>query len=771
MKKIVPEYVFTPVQEEAVRALAAACGLHEVTARILFARGVDTPEKARHFLAPSRSHFLSPFLMRGMRELVDELSAVRRAGGLVAVFGDYDADGIGAASILTAALRRFGVRCVAHIPERADGYGMSVAALEKIIDTHKPDLIVTVDCGVSNREEVEYIKSRGVRVAVTDHHELPEVLPDCIVVNPKLEDDYPYDNLCGAGVAFKVACALLGEKAYSLLDLAAVSTVADSVPLMGENRDIVYEGLRLINTRPREALRCLLATKKEEITAQTLAFTVAPRINAAGRMGDANCALRLFTSQDKAEIYDLACRLNAYNIERQQICDEVYRSAKEKIAAEGAYGNIIMLSDDSWNAGIVGIVAARLAEEFNRPAILFVPHGDYLKGSARTIENVNIYEALKACSEHIAEFGGHAQAAGVNIRKESFAALRSALDAYIGKTYARSDFEPTLGVCGGEGLAFDLALAEELERLEPCGVGNRKPLFALDCERTAARRLKDGSPHISVHADPLELVWFGGEAALPLLVSDVHKTIVFECGVSRFRGEKSVRGIVRDMVCKGVEGEVAALYGFRNTLLRMTEPPVPFTSETDTTEGIRARIRAARESCCYGLLMLCSEGVPAALADSVEGLERDLFRLSSHNVGNAVLVAPSVDAEVALYRDVIWLDTPASGNVRGLAGKRVIFNREIAGYGPIAALDTSRETMSAAYRAVRSGLTGEDSVSAALSARSDLSVRQLIFAIEVFTELGLLRFERGRLGAVRGKKTDLGRSVLYTAVCRWKDKL
>ncbi len=770
MKKIIPEYIFTPEQDKAVRAIASECGLHEVTARILYARGVDTSDKVRRFLAPSRKHFLSPFLMRGMRELVDRLAAVRRADGLVAVFGDYDADGIGAASILTAALRKYGVRCVTHIPERTEGYGMSIAALEKIIDEYKPSLIVTVDCGVSNREEVEYIRSRGVDIVVTDHHELPEVLPDCIVINPKLADDYPYDNLCGAGVAFKVACALLGEKAYSLLDLAAVSTVADSVPLTGENRDIVFEGLRLINSRPREALRCLLATKKEEITAQTLAFTVAPRINAAGRMGDANCALRLFTSQDKAEIYDLACRLNAFNIERQQICDEVYRSAKEKIASEGAYGNIIMLSDKSWNAGIVGIVAARIAEEFNRPAILFVPHGEYLKGSARTIENVNIYEALKACSEHIAEFGGHAQAAGVNIRKESFAALRAALDTYIGKTYSRSDFEPTLGVCMGDGLTFDLALAEELEKLEPCGVGNRKPLFAVECERTSACRLKDGSPHLSVRADALDLVWFGGEAALPLLASDVRKTIVFECGVSRFRGEKSVRGVVRDMICKGVKGDVAALYGFRNALLRMKEPAVPMDIAWDTTEGIRSRIRAARRSCSYGLLMLCSEGVPAPLADCVEGLECDLFRLSSHNVGNAVLVAPSLDADIALYRDVIWLDTPAGGGLRDLAGKCVIINREIDGARAIAGLDTSHEVLSSAYRAVRSGLTGEDSVSAALGANAELPVRELIFAIEVFVELGLLRFERGRLVAVRGKKSDLSRSALYTAVCRWKER-
>ena len=245
---------------------------------------------------------------------------------------------------------------------------------------------------------------------------------------------------------------------------------------------------------------------------------------------------------------------------------------------------------------------------------------------------------------------------------------------------------------------------------------------------------------------------------------------MFECGVSRFRGEKSVRGVVRDMVCKGGGGSVASLYGFRNALLRMKEPSMPAEIEWDTTEGIRARIRAAREACRYGLLMLCSEGVPAELSDCADGLECDLFRLSSHNVGNAVLVAPAADADIALYRDVIWLDTPAAGGLRDLAGRKVVVNREIDGAGAIRGLDTSREAMSDAYRAVRVGLTGEDSVAAALSAKSDLPVHELIFAIEVFVELGLLRFDRGRLAAVRGKKSDLGRSALYTAVCRWKEK-
>lgn len=771
MKKITAEYRYTPEQLNTIQSLAKDCGLRELTAKILFSRGVDTPEKARRFLHPSGDNFLSPFLMRGMRELVDAVGEVKEKGGLVAVFGDYDADGIGAASILLTALERYGVRTAVHIPERSEGYGMSVEALREMIDARAPDLIVTVDCGVSNREEVEYVKSRGVRVIVTDHHELPEQLPDCTIVNPKLKDDYPYDNLCGAGVAFKVACALLGEDAYDLLDLAAVSTVADSVPLVGENRDIVFEGLKRINTRPRAALKYLLAGKKEEITAQSLAFTVAPRVNAAGRMGDANCALRLFTSKDSAEIYELACKLGEYNLERQQLCDEVYRSAKEQIAESGgAYGNIIMLCGEDWSTGLVGIVAAKIAEEFNRPAILFVKHGDMLKGSARTIENVNIYEALKSCSEFIEEFGGHAQAAGVNVRAENFDRLKNALDDYLGETYTAEDFAPVLSVCEDIDFKIDLALVRELEKLEPCGVGNKKPLFSVTAHALEARRLKDGSPHIAVEASELELVWFGGEKALPLLAADLPKKIVFECGISRFRGEETPRGIVRDMVCSAELTDLSRLYCFRNDLLRLRAPQPPLSAVFESSEKICARIRAARAACAYGLLCVCSGEIPPQFAEAVAGLDVELFRPGMRNAGNMLLVSPAADAEIGMYRDVIFLDRPADFNIEALAGKKIIVNRELCGYNSIAALETSREVMGEIYRALRSGLKGEDSVSAALSAGADFDYRQVVFAAEVFCELGLLRFERGRLAVVRGKRSELSRSHIYSAVCALKEK-
>ena len=448
MKRIVPEYSFSDEQLNTVKNLAAECGLLEETVKILFGRGIDDKQKIIDFINPSRKHFISPFKMRGMDEAVKLITRAREEDWAVVVYGDYDADGICAATIMSNALKDFGIIPTVYVPERRDGYGLNRTAIDAIFEEDFPQLFITVDCGISCAEEVEYIKEQGAEVIVTDHHELPEVIPDCICINPKFNDGYIYDNLCGAGVALKVACALNGEDAYKYLDFAAIATVADSVPLTGENRDIVYEGLKLINDAPRSCYNHFLSKSEAAVNSQSIAFTIAPKINAAGRMGDAKAALRLFNETDENVIFDLSAKLTAYNAERQKYCDELYNSAKRKIKERGAYGRILMLWDEGWNAGFVGIVAARLADEFSRPVLLFVRNGDMLKGSARSVENVNIFEALKACSEYISEFGGHAQAAGVNVSADNFEKLEEALNGYLTENYRADDFVSKLYVNG-----------------------------------------------------------------------------------------------------------------------------------------------------------------------------------------------------------------------------------------------------------------------------------------------------------------------------------
>lgn len=768
MKKIIPEYRFTDEQLNTISSLARALKLTESTVKILYARGIDTKEKIGKFLSPSKKNFLSPYRMSGMKEAVELIAQARDEGWRVAVFGDYDADGICASAIMDKALREFGIEPYVYVPERSEGYGLSFSAIDKILDDFFPELFITVDCGISNAEQVRYLQEAGVTVVVSDHHELPDVLPDCICINPKFDDDYPYDNLCGAGVAFKIAVALIGERAYEYLDFAALATVADSVPLLGENRDIVAEGLNLIRTNPKTCFSCLLGKNDNEITAQTLAFTVAPRINAAGRMGDANAALGLFLAEKQSEIFSLAVKLNEYNVERQKRCDLLYESAKEKLKEKGAYGNVIMLYDENWSAGFVGIVAARLAEEYFRPAILFVKNGDSMKGSARSIDCVNIFDALKNCSEYISEFGGHSQAAGVNISEENFPLLEEALNRYIAKTYTPEDFIPKIFVAEEIRKEISVKFARELAMLEPYGVGHKKPLFAIRAASCEAKEIKPESPHLAIRSDYIDLMYFGGAKNLKLIESDVEKVIVFECNVSHFRGREYIKGFVRDVEYDAMSGNVSSAI-FANCMNRLSaaEPRfelVPIGSE-ETVRLIRERI----DACAYGLCLIASSRRVLANYEGLGVNNIDIFKPSSRNVSNTIVVSPSPDADLAPYDCVVFLDEPCDYSIGSLVGKKVYVNKEICGYrNMLRRLDTDRASLLdvfASLRKMAGKLAGANVLETALSSGAlGYDPYEFIFALSVFEELGLVSFAGGKPEIYRGIKTDLNDSLIYTRI-------
>lgn len=761
MKKLVREFQLSPAELETVRACASSLRLTETVARILYARGMTTEAKMRAFLDPSARHFLSPFLMKGMKEAAALLTQARDEGWRVALFGDYDADGIGALAVLSRALKKFGIEPYLYVPERAEGYGMSIAALDTIFDEFMPDLIVTVDCGISNAAEVRYAQEQGAYVIVTDHHELPDVLPECITINPKFADDYPYDNLCGAGVAFKLATALIGDEALALVDFAALSTVADSVPLVDENRDIVAEGLKRIERAPRPAFTALMG-KTTEVSAQTLAFAVAPRINAAGRMGDAHAALELFTTDNEDVIAVLAEKLNLYNAERQRACDELYAQAVAKIREEGAYGNVVMLAAEHWNAGFVGIVAARIAEEFSRPALLFVKRGDMLRGSARSIDGINIFEALKACSEYIEEFGGHSQAAGVNVRADRFEALKEALDAYIGSRYSREEFVSKLYVAGeGEDHA---RVAHELALLEPFGMGNRRPLFTVEAQNLDVHPVKPLSPHLALNVGGLDFMYFGGAKDLKFLRSSLRKTLVYEYNLSLFRGKEYLKGFVRAVLPSG--GGEAGPEAFENLLRSVRGKKIDADTDTAAMDALIAQKRA---ECAYGLCAVCSRIETLAAFPSLSGVPADVFRLSSGNAENVVLYAPDFGCDVSGYRDVVFLDTPPA-NALETGRAEVHVNGGICGYEQLLRLPTDRSELLSVFALLRSRLpevTGGSYAEAAKNCGSlGLDAETFIFALAVFEELGLIALEGDRLKMFRGKRTELAASKIYSAVLR-----
>ena len=559
---------FNSDELNSIKNLSVECNLLEQTTSILYSRGYDTLEKIHEFLNAGKQNFISPLLLNGVSEAVERINLAKENGETVVIYGDYDADGICATTVLYRTLLEYGLNVYAIVPERENGYSLSEKCIDEIVETLFPDLLITVDCGISSYKEVEYLKDLGVDVIVTDHHELPSVLPDCTVINCKIkEQEYPFDALCGAGVAYKLCYALIGESANKYLDLVSLATVADSMPLISENRDIVSEGLKNIkNGKVSKAIKSLIEISGiKEITASSLAFGVAPRVNAAGRMGDANSALKMFLSDSDFEISKLSAVLSNYNVDRQVECENLYLQVKEMLKTHGNYESVIVLYGKDFKSGILGIVSARITEEYNKPTILFSKIDEYLHGSARSIEGINIFEAIGACSSSLVDFGGHAQAAGITVEEDNLEIFSLELNDYISKNFKHLTLEKTIEVdCYLED-RFGERLATETALFEPCGQGNKKPIFALDIKRVNARPIKDGSKHVSFSTQFNDFMYFNGLGDIELLLNNSKKTLIFEPNLSSFKGRNYLKGYVR----KVIEKEDKNLEELKNLFLNL----------------------------------------------------------------------------------------------------------------------------------------------------------------------------------------------------------
>lgn len=767
MKRILPEFEFSEEQLNNVRRLAKECNLCGETVKILYGRGVRDKSAIETFMHPSKAHFISPFKMNGMQEAVSLITQARDEGWSVVVYGDYDADGICASTIMGNALKDFGIEPVIFVPERSNGYGLSQKVIDDIFDEYFPQLFITVDCGISCAAEVEYLKELGAEVIVTDHHELPDNIPKCICINPKFNDSYPYDNLCGAGVAFKVGCALNGESAYRYLDFAAIATVADSVPLTGENRDIVHEGLKIIRDNPSKCYQQFL-NKTDAITAQTLAFTLAPKINAAGRMGDAKAALALFNETDENRIFDLSAKLSAYNIERQKCCDELYLSAKEMIKEKGACGKIILLCNESWDSGFVGIVAARLADEFSCPAILFVKKGNMLKGSARSVESVNIFEALKACEEYLTEFGGHSQAAGVNVTEDNFENLSVALEEYMTAHYTDEDFVPTVYVNGILSGDYSQKFVKEMECLEPFGVGNRRPMFVTEEGALSVRPVKPLSPHLSIKNPKLELMYFGGGKYAKLLSSAAPKKLIFEYNVSSFRGKEYIKGFVRDVIY----GSDARAYAEEEMAFSLVETLSNEELDCNISTITKDEAETLMGDKAAGTVFISWDNTAINSYDNFGNLSADVFLPSSRSFRSSILVAPTQEADLSGFKRVILLDNPQCAVRLNISGASV----EVVENAPVSRvlnkLLCDREELLSVFAQISATATNLEGASAEeLAKRNSFDNKlQVFFALKVFEQLSLITFKSGRLEVVRGVKSKLENSPLYNMVKEIKEE-
>ncbi len=466
--------------------LSKELGVSGVLAQILVNRGLSSADEAEKFLNPNSKDFLDPYSFSDMHKAVSLIKNAAKNKEKVMVFGDYDVDGITALSLLKSTLIEMGLDVVHYLPHRIrEGYGLTKNILH-IARQKNIKLLITVDCGTSNHKEIGELKKHNIETIVTDHHEPshPDSSPASSIINPKLKNSgYKYSDLAGAGVAYKLCQALTGSKLLEDLDLVSLGTIADSVPLTGENRVIAKEGLSRLSRTKREGLKALIENagiKDRKFTSTFVSFILGPRINASGRLDSAETSLNLLMSQSREEADKLVKIVEAHNRQRQKIENKILEEAEDLINREINFKEhkVIVIAKEGWHQGVLGIVASKLADRFYRPAIVISLNEDLCKGSARSIKNFHLFNALLECKEFLNSFGGHAHAAGLLITKNSINDFKQNINRIAHERLSLEDLLPSLDI------DIELTLSDlneeiilELERLEPFGNGNPEPLF------------------------------------------------------------------------------------------------------------------------------------------------------------------------------------------------------------------------------------------------------------------------------------------------------
>jgi single-stranded-DNA-specific exonuclease len=525
-----------PEHEETVSLLRQQLGISEKVAHLLSLRGIDSFNKAKSFFRPDLNQVHDPFLMKDMGKATERLAKAIREGEKILVYGDYDVDGTTATSILYIFLKEFGVDVDFYIPHRfKEGYGINIEGIQYAADNNA-DLIISVDCGITAIEETEIAKKQGIDLIICDHHNVGDVIPDAVaVLDPKREDcNYPFDGLSGAGVGFKLVqgtiqkLGLNDDVAYKFLDLVAISIASDIVPIEDENRVLMHEGLRSINEDPRfgiKALIDLINLKAGSITTSNIVFSIGPRINAAGRMGDASKAVLLLIAETEGEAKSRAHELESINIARREKDTQTMEEARAMVDKNLNLDKVssVVLHQPDWHLGVIGIVASRLVDTYGRPAVMLSTVDDEIKGSARSIKGFNIYDAFKECEDLLEQFGGHEFAAGLTIKKENVEEFRRRIDEIASQNLTEQDFKPELSIdCDLDLSDVNMRFWKLLSQFEPYGPGNLQPVFVSRDIRVVGVPSIVGSGHLKLKvaqngSGVFDVIGFNMHEYLPLL--------------------------------------------------------------------------------------------------------------------------------------------------------------------------------------------------------------------------------------------------------------
>jgi single-stranded-DNA-specific exonuclease len=805
-------YKAEPYSFEEARALSAELGLSEPVAIALVRRGYRTPEEARVFLAADETH--SPDAFTAMEAVVEAVLGAVEEGRRITVHGDFDVDGVCATTILTSALREIGADCDWLIPDRlTDGYGLSAENVKKLAE-RGTGLILTADCGITAVEEVALARELGMAVVVTDHHQAGNDLPDCPILHPGLDDGYPFDELCGTAVAWKLACALRGAvgmgspkhsseapaesfrdpiptASHNDLDLVALATVADLVPLVGENRALVKRGVEEVRRARRPGIRALIEAAKCEPTQLDegdLAFKLAPRINAAGRLYRADAGVELFLTDDEERAAEIANELSRANGERRATEREVAFAAEaaiRELPEELREASGLVVAGDGWHPGVIGIVASRLVEKFHRPVVVvsLEPDGSG-RGSGRSIAGFDLLAGLQACADHLGAFGGHRAAAGLELKAGALDAFRAAFAAHAGSVLAAEDLirtERIDAMVGGASLGLDLA--EELRRLAPFGMGNPGVRLLVPGARVRDVRTMGEGKHARFNLHSGSHKALGVAFGRPSLGvgEDDQVDVAVRLEVNQWNGAVEPRVVLRELYRReAAAAELEAAEWWERFELELARDPADWGAAGATiADGAFARedCRSANApAAVLGELASAGNKVLALVADA--GLRAGMAR-------EGVRVADYAELErepgLALeFGHVVLVDPPASPGLLALAGRagregsylhRVWGEAEWRfSLSSLTVQLVRRPALITAFRDLREAgeIAGEDLRAALVgSGPQPRSAEAAARCFRVLAELELVRGEPSAsgepVGVVSSEGTDLDRSASHRA--------
>lgn len=760
--------------------LANKFGLHTETVKILSSRGIDTEEKISKFLSPTEADLHDPFLLDNMSQVIERIKNAIDLHKRILIFGDYDVDGISAVAILYKYFEKMNVRVDYFLPNRyEDGYGLTIETADKVINEFNPELIITVDCGISCYKEVEYLQSKGVEVIVTDHHEIPEILPNCLILNAKLPNQkYPFREICGAGMAFKIVQAL-GQNIYEYLPIASIATVADIVSLTDENRAIVILGLQHFENIPKGIKLLLSEMKIKNINSQDIAFRVAPKLNAAGRMGDARVALQLFINNDQEQLFQSLVKLTEMNIERQNRCNKVYEDALLKLSTLNANKQkCIILQSKEWDSGLLGIVCARLVEDYNKPTFLFSNVNGVLKGSVRSIKGINIHDALSSTSSLLETFGGHSMAAGLTLNLANYDKFKEEIISYFDKNYDESYFVPVKTY----DLKIDtkmitLSFVKELDKLEPFGCDNPKPIFMIEWEKSNVKQLGNFPQHLNITINGnVSLIAFNSASYLQNIQYNAKKQALIELQVNKFCGKESVKCLVKCFNFLGYNK-------ISNDMLMGNYSKQCYYDDKSMdnfyyAEDLCSKIKELFEASKFGTLVVCNSNKSLELfTQNLKGYDYNYHfgKVTSKDATNSVVVCLNSFENVLNFTNIVFLDPIIYKNyVSNFKAKIYVPKNEKFLISNLK-LNLSREYFLKFYSSLKHyspTLTTESEYSYYQEIRKlcnipEFTYTQFICLIKVFADLGLIVINddiKYSITTVDGVRTKLENSKIYQKI-------